>query len=166
MTENPLGNFDKEVRACRKLLAKGYGDDALMSLFVRMLLVGAYGAYEKAMRDAVEQRAEKSGDGEFVRYLGRATQRYGAPFDGILVYRLRVLEGAYSKWSMQIQNEAVRAYRKLAKHRHKVAHGEDTDMGWEEALRIHDMAKTVPLTFVDALCKMSGHMRAGRPPTR
>ena len=161
-----MDDFDKEMRVCRERLAKSDNNDPLKYLFVRLLLVGAYGAYEKAMRDAVEQRAEKSGDREFVRYLGRATRRYNAPFDGISINRLRVLEGAYPKWNMQIQNEAMREYKKLTRHRHKVAHGEKTDMGWEEAQRMHDMAKTVPLTFVDALHQMSSHMRAGRPPTR
>lgn len=164
MTENLLDKIDEELRICREYLAKSGDEDSLKPLLVRLLLVGAYGAYEKAMRNAVGQRAENSSDKEFVRYLGEATRRHEAPFGGIRVDDLRVLENDYPEWGLLISSKAKAEYKKLAKHRHAVAHGGKTDIRWEEMQDMHNMAKMVPEKFVEALRRMPS--RAGRRPCR
>lgn len=163
MTEDPFSNFENQIRICREHLAKSDDKDSLKPLFAQLLLVSAYGAYEKAMRDAIEQMAEKSTDGEFVRYLGKATRRYGMPFGSISVGRFRVLESLYAEWDMQIQNEAKEKYERIVEQRHAVAHGRGTDIVWEEIQDMHGMAKEVPQMFIEALRQMRNRTEVKQP---
>ena len=66
MTGDPLDNFEKQMQTCVEYMAKSDAEDPLRPLLVRLLLVSAYGAYEKAIRDAVCRRARESSDGKFV----------------------------------------------------------------------------------------------------
>lgn len=155
MTEYPLADFEEQIRLCREHLAKSDDKDSLKPLFVRLLLVGACGAYEKTMRGAVEKRANESTDKEFVQYLGKAAQRHGLPFDSISIYRLMRPKGRHVLDRL-ISNNAMETYEKLVKQRHAVAHGEETDVRWEEMQHMHDVAKEVPLTFTHNFIEQCG----------
>lgn len=153
MTGDPLDNFEKQMQTCVEYLAKSDAKDSLRPLLVRLLLVSAHGAYEKAIRDAVCRRAKKSSDGKFVRYLGEVTQRHNAPFDGLSIKSLMTAYGR-PRLGLAIRKEVNDAYKRLSNSRHIVAHGGDVDMTLEDMQEMHNKAKKVPHAFVDALCDM------------
>ena len=158
MTGDPLEDFEEQIQMCREHLAGSDDRDSLEPLFARLLLVSAYGAYERTIRDAVDQRAKNASDKKFLQYLGKATQRYRMPFDSIPTYRLRKPKGPHIL-DIPISKKVEDAYEKISEARHIVAHGGNVDITLEWIQEMHDMAKRVPLAFADALQQMPNHTR-------
>ena len=91
---DPLECFEERLRGCLRHLDKSSDRDTLEPILVRFLLVAACGAYEKTIRGAVDLRMANSGDMEFVRYLGMATEKHKMSFGTVSAKRLvDVLDG-------------------------------------------------------------------------
>lgn len=152
MVGDPLDRFEERLGVCLQHLDKSGDRDALEPLLVRLLLVEACGAYEKTIRGAVDLRMENSGDMEFVRYLGTATERYNMPFGTAPPRRfVSVLEGLPGTAGMPLAKEAKEMHRRLLQGRHSVAHGGGTEITLDELQCMHKMAKGVLLAFAAAL---------------
>ena len=59
MTGDPLEDFEEQIQMCREHLAGSDDRDSLEPLFARLLLVSAYGAYERTIRDAVDPKSKE-----------------------------------------------------------------------------------------------------------
>lgn len=149
---NPLDCFEECMRVCLQHLDRSVDRDMLEPLFVKLLLVEAYGAYEKTIRGAVDLRMANSDDIEFVRYLGRATERHDMPFGTVSTkHFMVVLEGMSDTADMHLAKEVKKTYSRLVKNRHSVAHGRKTEITLDELQCMHEMAKGVPLAFAAVL---------------
>ena len=154
---DPLDCFEERLRVCFRHLDTSVDRDTLEPLLVRLLLVAAYGAYEKTIRSVVDLRMANSNDAEFVRYLGKATERHGMPFGMVSTTMfMRVLGEMPGTVGMHLAREAKAAYHRLAQDRHSVAHGGGTEITLDELQCMHEMAKGVPLAFVVALRRRFG----------
>ena len=152
---DPLNCFDELLSACLRHLDKSVDRDTLEPILVMHLLVAACGAYEKTIRGAVDLRIGNSGDAEFVRYLGRVTEKHGIPFGAVSVDRFRKVMGTSNNAGMGLAKEVQEAYRRLFQNRHAVAHGGETDITLDELQCMHEMAKGVPLAFAAALNRLT-----------
>ena len=149
---DPLERFEERLRVCRGHLDKSSDRDTLEPIPVRFLLVAACGAYEKTIRGAVDLRMVNSGDMEFVRYLGMATEKHKMPFGTVSAKRLvDVLGGPPGTEGMPLAAEAKKTYCRLLQDRHSVAHGGGTEITLDELQHMHEMARGVPLAFAAAL---------------
>lgn len=150
---DPLDCFEERLGVCLRHLATSVDRDTLEPLLVRLLLVAACGAYEKAIRGAVDLRMANSDDAEFVRYLGRTTERYGMPFGTVSTKSfMRVLEEMFDTEDMSLAREAKETYRSLVQDRNSVAHGGETEITTLDELHcMYEMAKGVPLAFIVTL---------------
>ena len=158
MGVDPLANFEERLQICQEMIKK-CNQKSLEQILVRLLLVEAYGAYEKTMRDAISRRAEDSSDDEFAQYLGRATRvfdkhknKFTRPFAIIRTYSfIRELKTYNTTPNMSIPSDVKSAYDKLCQARNRVAHGGEIRITLEELLQMHKKAKRVPLTLVRIL---------------
>ena len=158
MRADPLDDFERRLQICQEMIKK-CNQKSLESILVRLLLVEAYGAYEKTIRDAINRRAEDSSDDKFAQYLGRATRvfdkrknKFTRPFAIIRTYSfIRELKTYNTTLNMSIPSDVNSAYNKLGQARNRVAHGGEIRITLEELLQMHKKAKHVPLTLVRIL---------------
>ena len=149
---DPLDRFEEYLKVCLWHLDKSADRDTLEPVLVRFLLVAACGAYEKTIRGAVDQRMKNSGDVVFVRYLGRATDRYGMAFGTVSAGRfVRVLDELPGTAGMPLAKAVKDAHDKLLQDRNSVAHGGETEITLNELQHMHRMARGVPLAFAATL---------------
>ena len=148
---DPLDRFEYLLRACLRYLERSVDKDALEPILVRHLLVEACGAYEKTIRGAIDLRMVNSDDKEFVRYLGKAAERYDMPFGTVPTWRFTEILEMPDTAGISLAKEAKKTYHRLVQDRNSVAHGGETDIPLCELQHMHEMAKSVPLAFVAAL---------------
>ena len=139
-----LEDLDMDLAMCTRFLNEtGNTEARLGSIFPVFVLGHICAEYQKSIRDAMIQRAKKSGDMQLARYVELSLKRLGMGADTLRQNVLVVFSDDVSKNRACVSNTAWTACQNLIKARNKAMHGVDTSERLDDVIRMHCKAREV-----------------------
>lgn len=145
MTSNRgLGDLEEDLELCvLHLKSTDNTETRLGDLFVGFILGRIYGEYQRCIREAMIQRANKSNDGRLVRYVELSTRRLGMAANALRRDIYDVFGNDLDKAQARVPKTAWITYNGLVALRNRVMHGEDVQKNLDGVVRMHLEARNV-----------------------